>query len=205
MVTPTYLLGHTPLLLHGLENYLQKTAFKVEATLLKGKNQMFFPISSPILLLIELVDKFQDNLDYLRGVLKRYPRALLMVLNDDRECERVKAYFKLGVKAYVLPNINLEGIEESLRTIAQGQSYIDPRLSQLWARKSMGFTAGKSCLTKREKEVLGLIIEEYTTKEIAAKLYISKCTAETHRMNIIHKMGVRNTAGVVREALRANW
>ncbi|MCR9014596.1 helix-turn-helix transcriptional regulator [Aquiflexum sp. XJ19-11] len=62
----------------------------------------------------------------------------------------------------------------------------------------------KHSLTKREKEILQLIVEEYTTQEIANKLFISFCTVETHRLHLIQKMGVRNTAGLVREAVARN-
>jgi len=57
-------------------------------------------------------------------------------------------------------------------------------------------------LTRREKEVLQLIVEENTTEEIARRLFISPCTVETHRANILGKLGVRNVAGIVREAMR---
>lgn len=55
-------------------------------------------------------------------------------------------------------------------------------------------------MTRREKEVLQLIMDEYTTREIASKLFISHCTVETHRINLIQKLGVKNTAGMVRVA-----
>jgi len=58
-------------------------------------------------------------------------------------------------------------------------------------------------LTPRENEVLQLIVEEHTINEIAKKLFISQCTVETHRVNLIHKLGVKNTAGLVRVAFEA--
>ncbi|MBX2840169.1 MAG: LuxR C-terminal-related transcriptional regulator [Flammeovirgaceae bacterium] len=53
-------------------------------------------------------------------------------------------------------------------------------------------------LTSREKEVLGLILKEFTAREIADKLFIAQSTVETHRKNLIHKTGVRNTMGLVK-------
>lgn len=58
-------------------------------------------------------------------------------------------------------------------------------------------------LTQREQEILQLIVEEFTTSEIAKKLYIGQCTVETHRINLIQKLGVKNVAGLVRVALEA--
>lgn len=55
-------------------------------------------------------------------------------------------------------------------------------------------------ITNRECEVLELISQEYTSKEVAQKLYISKNTAETHRKNLLSKMGVKNSAGLIRRA-----
>jgi DNA-binding CsgD family transcriptional regulator len=56
-------------------------------------------------------------------------------------------------------------------------------------------------LTKREKEIINLIVNEYTTSEIAEKLFISEKTVETHRKNLLQKLNVRNTAGLVRIAM----
>ena len=57
-------------------------------------------------------------------------------------------------------------------------------------------------LTQREQEVLQLIVDEFTTTEIAKKLFIGQCTVETHRIKLIQKLGVKNTAGLVREAVQ---
>ncbi|MCO6477059.1 MAG: response regulator transcription factor [Phaeodactylibacter sp.] len=83
-----------------------------------------------------------------------------------------------------------------------GKRSLSDNVKKLILEYSLGIGPKKKKLTEREQEVLQLIIEEYTTKEIAKKLFISSCTVETHRLNIIQKLGVRNTAGIVREAMR---
>lgn len=91
---------------------------------------------------------------------------------------------------------------QAISDVAMGKRSLSDNVKKLILEYSLGISPKKKKLTEREQEVLQLIIEEYTTKEIAKKLFISSCTVETHRLNIIQKLGVRNTAGIVREAMR---
>jgi DNA-binding NarL/FixJ family response regulator len=111
---------------------------------------------------------------------------------------------KRGLCAYLLHTASAKQLLTAIENVLNGETYLDPNLTAAWQR---GTTPAPPRgllfpLTRREREVLELIVGEYTTDEIAGKLYISRCTVETHRSHILQKLGVRNTAGLVREALR---
>ncbi|RME99815.1 MAG: DNA-binding response regulator [Bacteroidetes bacterium] len=202
---PVYVIANGPVFLLGFEQFLIREQFNYCGGFLQQEAQLTIDDHTPCLLIVHLVGKFKANLGYLKGLLKRYRQARIMVLHAEDAQKSVKAYFQTGIKAYALPTVSAERLQQGLHFLARGQSFIDPELSQRWSRATMGLSAPAIKLTRREKEVLSLIVQEYTTKEIAQKLFISNCTAETHRLNIIHKLGVRNTAGVVREAVLMGW
>ena len=103
-----------------------------------------------------------------------------------------------GLNGYLLRNAAPEKLWTAIGTVMDGRVYVDPDLR----RGTPALRALVDPLTKRERQVLHLIVLEYTTDEIAGKLFISRCTVETHRAHILQKLGVRNTAGIVREAMR---
>jgi len=118
----------------------------------------------------------------------------------DSECEIFQTLLESGAKGFLLKNSSASEVEAAIVKIAAGELHFDPSLFALEnASKPVSSFIPK--LTKREKEILQLIIDEYTSTEIGKKLFISLGTVETHRRNLISKMGVKNTAGLVRMAL----
>ncbi|MBC6993242.1 response regulator transcription factor [Lewinella lacunae] len=116
----------------------------------------------------------------------------------------VKRYFKAGAVAYLLQGTPSESLCQAVGCVREGSTFIDPTLSAAWLGRQRGdYPQGTTeALTKRERQVLELIVQEHTTDEIAGQLFVNRCTVETHRSHILQKLGVRNTAGIVREALR---
>lgn len=205
MSTPIYLLGKTPLVILGLESVLRDTSYNFQKSFLLGKDEFRPDCSTAFLLFVQLKEEKAGRFTCLKSLVENYPLARLIVLSEVTDVKHIKTCFRIGISAYLLSSICVADIRQAIQAVINEQTYLDPVLSQHWASQTMGLGHDSSVLTRREKEVLDLIVEEYTTKEIAKQLYISPCTAETHRMNIIQKMGVRNTAGVVREAVRMGW
>ena len=105
---------------------------------------------------------------------------------------------------YLLHTAAVDRFRYAVTSVLHGDRYLDPALEASWNR-SAGLPRSLSLpepLTRRERQVLDLIVQECTTGEIAGKLFIGNCTVETHRAHILQKLGVRNTAGIVREAMR---
>ena len=121
-----------------------------------------------------------------------------LVLGDHLSRAILERLLAAGADGYLLRDAGPDKLHEAIRSVLAGEVYIDPDLTQ---PQSRGVRLVDP-LTKRERQVLRLIVQEHTTAEIAEKLFISRCTAETHRAHILQKLGVRNTAGIVREAIR---
>ncbi|WP_113923257.1 LuxR C-terminal-related transcriptional regulator [Cognataquiflexum aquatile] len=135
------------------------------------------------------------------------PKSKIFVFCESKDPILVKDFLKAGISGYFLPDCSVKNIKEAIGQSEKGKIYIDPKLRLFLTQNLLDIGQSNTtlrALTKREKEILQLIVEEYTTQEIANKLFISFCTVETHRLHLIQKMGVRNTAGLVREAVARN-
>lgn len=143
------------------------------------------------------------NKDYYTALSRTFPLSKFILIQKIETCQRLSQLLKLKPVGLLLDSAHIQEYHHCLNEVIVGKKYLCTGVKKKLTNQDMkNFGKMKTLLTRREKEVLELIVAEYTTKEIAKMLYISSCTAETHRLNIIHKLGVRNTAGIVREALR---
>ena len=123
-----------------------------------------------------------------------------------KESSLIKLMLSNGAKGYVLKNAGQDEVIEAITQVYQGKTYLDDTVNEIIVN-TVTKASKKSqqspfpSLSRREKEILELILEEHTTQEIAEKLFISFGTVETHRRNMLIKTGARNTAGLVRIAL----
>ena len=134
------------------------------------------------------------------------PFSKILIFGVGETIPEIKNYFKQGIHAYLPKSAGPDEICAALASVAAGSLYVPPSLNRAftsWITDPMRKKKPGCELTQREKEVLSLIVEEHTTGEIAKKLFISYCTVETHRINLIQKLGVKNTAGLVRVAFEA--
>jgi len=132
----------------------------------------------------------------------------VIALTNHQELAFVYKMLNAGAKGYVLKTTNKETLVKSIRTVAQNESFFcdDVRnlLINMDSFHSSDIKEEIPSLSRREKEILKLIIKENTTKEIASQLFIGQSTVETHRKNLLKKLRVKNTAGLVRLAYETN-
>lgn len=110
-----------------------------------------------------------------------------------------------GAKGYVLKNASRETLIEAINRVRRGEEFIHEDIQKLIVQESITGQRRSMYeipLTKREKEILKLIAEEHTNQEIADKLFLSLRTVETHRSNLSQKLEAKNTASLVKEAIR---
>lgn len=135
-----------------------------------------------------------------------FPEVKILALSMLKEASLIKLMLKNGANGYLLKNAGKDEVLEAIRSIHSGKKHYSPEVSEIIMASLSGETRKKESspfpqLSRREKQVLKLIVEEFTTSEIAEKLFISFGTVETHRRNLLLKLGARNTAGLVRTAL----
>ena len=119
------------------------------------------------------------------------------------EDEYVVKALQMGARGYVVKSQAGAELVRAIEAAAAGRTYLSPGISHTLADAvTSGIEVGLDPLTAREREVLQLISEGSTTKEVATALGISVKTAGTHRTSIMRKLGVHETAGLVRYAIR---
>ncbi|WP_203258831.1 response regulator [Hyunsoonleella ulvae] len=111
---------------------------------------------------------------------------------------------KSGAYGYLLKNTDEDELILAIRTVNKGKKYFSAKISEKMINFMSDQSISENILSNKETEVLGLISEGLTTKEIAVKLFVSTRTIETHRANILKKLEVKNTAELIKKAAKIN-
>lgn len=159
----------------------------------------------PDVLLMDIQMPEINGIDLCRQVLRQDPVIKIIAFSSFDDSNYVKQLFRGGAKGYLLKNSDKQTIVKAIETVMQGEEYMDDAIKKIILQESL--TGQRRSiyevpLTKREIEILKLIAEGLSSQEIADKLFISLRTVETHRLNINQKLDVKNTAGLVKEALK---
>jgi DNA-binding NarL/FixJ family response regulator len=155
-----------------------------------------------LLLDISMPGQPGDELAHIIG--QQYPRVHIIALTNLDNIYYIKSMLQQGVLGYVLKNVRREQLVTAIKTVYMGQQYLDPVVRERIAEERVAVTrqtAHGSILTRREKDVLKLIAENNTSKEIAEKLHLSKRTIDHHRESILSKMEVKNVSALVKKAI----
>jgi DNA-binding NarL/FixJ family response regulator len=164
-----------------------------------------FESDIPDVLLMDIQMPDINGIDLCKQVTKQYPLVKVIAFTSFDDSNYVKQIFRSGAKGYLLKNSDKQTIVKAVETVMQNEEYMDEAIKKILLQESI--TGQRRSLfevplTKREKEILKLIAEGLSSQEIADKLFISLRTVETHRLNLNQKLDVKNTAGLVKEALK---
>ena len=146
------------------------------------------------------------GIEVVRRLHEALPETRVLVLTMHQEDEYVLQAVRAGASGYLVKDSAAAELLAAVRSLHAGRGYFGPQASRALAEqmqnpdRTVDDPYGR--LTAREREVFHLVVEGMTTKEIARRLDISVKTAENHRARVIAKVGVRNTAELVRYALR---
>ena len=158
---------------------------------------------TPDVIILDVSMPHLNGIDATRTILSTCPDAKTIAVTVHTDEEYVLGAFRAGVRGYVLKKQAAEDLLQAIREVHAGRVYISPGISRaLVDALRSGAEAPADPLTVREREVLQLVAEGKTSKEIAALLIISVKTAETHRSNIMSKLDIHDTPGLVRYAIR---
>jgi DNA-binding NarL/FixJ family response regulator len=157
----------------------------------------------PELALIDVAMPGLNGVDATREVRRVSPGSGVVVLTMHEESPYVTEALRAGARGYVLKTQSIAELLDALRQVQRGNVYVSPGL---WRDVVDSYRSGDDArpdpLTPREREVLQLIAEGHTTKQIADALHISFKTAESHRSHLMTKLDIHVTAGLVRYAIR---
>lgn len=161
----------------------------------------------PNIAVLDLMMPSLGGLDVAREASSRVPHTRLLVLSMYHNEAYVVEALHAGALGYVIKESSSDDLVYAIREVMAGHRYLSPPLSAhalaIYQEKaSSGVRAIYQTLTTREREILKLIAEGYSSPEVAERLVLSPRTVETHRANIMRKLELRTTADLVRYAIR---
>ncbi|HVE62127.1 MAG TPA: response regulator transcription factor [Chitinophagaceae bacterium] len=162
------------------------------AILIELKKYSFYDI-----ILIDVNLKDLALFEVIREIRKQYPGTKIILLSLYDDPNFVKETLQMGVKGYILKNAGEPELIDALREVAEDKLYLCEEAQNILINEENG----SGFFTKREKEILILLAKQLTTQEIANNLSISSHTVESHRKNMLRKVGAKNTPGLVKHAI----
>jgi DNA-binding NarL/FixJ family response regulator len=157
----------------------------------------------PDVVLLDIVMPGKSGIEAMPALLQAVPEAKVLVLSMQDDPRYVREAFEAGASGYVLKEAADTEVVGAVRAVAAGERYVHPALGArlVAADAEERRRAETDPLSERERQVLQLLALGHTNQEIAALLYISVRTAETHRAHIMQKVGLASRAELVRYAL----
>lgn len=192
--------------LEGLKALIEKEVnISIAGTAKNGVEALAFLKTKSIdVVITDLNMPEMDGLTLNRDIKKKYPRTKTIIVSTHSESDKIMQLIKNDVDGYLLKNANPEELFQAITTVNNGEKHFSQEVKDKFMNNvfSEDKKANKPVLTKREKEIMKLITAELTTSEIAESLHISEHTVNSHRKNLLSKLEVKNTAGLVKYAIK---
>ncbi len=162
---------------------------------------------SPNVVLMDVSMPYLNGIEATREIVRESPGTRVVALSMHSAKRFVREMFRAGASGYLLKDCEFEELVQTIRLISEGQTYISPSISRIvvenYARKPQeDKESAFSVLTQREREVLQLMAEGNSTKQIAMRLFISPKTVEAHRLRIMNKLDIDNVALLTKYAIQ---
>ena len=162
---------------------------------------------NPDVVIIDIGMPDLNGIDATRQIVAESPSVKVIALSMHADRKFVREMLSAGASGYLLKDAAFEELSMALATVINNQTYLSPSVADTVVRDYLGTidtkaSGGSPALTKREREVLQLIAEGRSTKDIASHLYVSIKTIETHRKQIMDKIGVNSVAELTKYAIR---
>ncbi len=161
----------------------------------------------PDLVLTDVQMPVKDGIEAAREIHKRFPAIRIIALTMLNESLYIKKMLEAGVSGYVIKTVDKDELIRVIRKVAGGEKHFGEEVTAQLLNNFTGAGSAESpagVLTKREKEILVLIAQGLTDKEIAEKVFLSSLTIITHRKNILSKLGLKNKVELARFAIENN-
>ena len=158
----------------------------------------------PDVILMDLIMPRMDGAAATRAIRERWPNIQVIALTSFQEKQLIKEALEAGAIGYLLKNVTVEELSAAIRSAHAGQSALSPEAIRvlLQDEEEKVEETPDFNLTKREQEVLELLVEGLNNREIAERLFVSRATAKAHVSHILEKLDVSNRAEAITLALR---
>jgi DNA-binding NarL/FixJ family response regulator len=188
----------------GVGALLGAEGIQVVAEAADGRSAVELAQKQPVdVCVLDLTMPLLNGLDAAREITRVCPRTRVVLLTVHKDDPYVLEAFRAGVRGYVIKTQAADDLVRAIREVAGGAAYVSPKVSQalLDAYRSDRDMTGDS-LTPRERQVLQLVAEGKSSKEVAKLLSVSVKTVDTHRAHVMDKLDIHELATLVRYAIR---
>ena len=166
---------------------------------------------SNAMILIDYTTK-DFGIEVIPNVLQKNKHIQFIAITPEQSAATLVDAFRSGVRSYIKKDCDVQEIKDAVRETSLGNRFFCGKILETIHRSNINiddlkldaFTCDAVGISERENEIITLIAEGHTNEEIADKLFLSKHTVNTHRKNIMNKLGVKNTAGIVMYAVKMN-
>ena len=159
----------------------------------------YFVHNSADVVLMDINLPDMNGIDLCKELKTKYPGIMVLALSTFNQGSYVTKMMENGASGYVVKNADKKELLDAIREVSRGKTYLSFEAGQ--AIRKNNESVQIPAITRREKEILGLIAEGFTNPEIANKLFVSSTTVDSHRKNLLAKLNVKNTASLVKFAM----
>lgn len=158
---------------------------------------------NPDVVVIDVSMPELNGIEGTRRITESCPRTRVLALSMHRDAVYVREILRAGARGYLVKDADDDALVDAVRAVARGEAYLSPAISELVLNDyRRHVTDPLDLLTSREREVLQMIAEGQTNKEIAGRLNLSVYTVEAHRGKIMEKLNLHSAGDIVRFAIR---
>lgn len=161
----------------------------------------YFVNNSADVVLMDISMPGMDGMELCAVMKEKYPGIMILGLSTFNQGLYIKKMMDNGASGYILKNSSKEELIKAIHAVNEGYIYFSGEAGMSLREYQKSATTALPVLTPREKEILDLIAEGYTNPQIAEKIFLSPFTVDSHRKNLLAKLGVKNTASLIKLAV----
>ena len=191
---------------HGLSSILREADFEILSEIDNGALILTaYENVLPELCVISFVMPEISGIQLANKITDKFPNAKILILADNASEKTLNEFLDSGANGLLLKSADKIELVEAAKKISEGETHLGKQFSKMMTREYLRLSrlkkGTKTSITPREQEVLSYLVKGLTSSEIGKKLFISPRTVDKHRTNLLKKLGLKNTASLVRYAL----
>ena len=196
------------MLIDGVKSFFEyDDSFNIIDTANDGEELIkLVSLKKPKLVITDIRMPRMDGIEATKIIKKKFPHINVMAMTMFDQPDAIKQMLDAGATGYILKNSGIKMLSKAIVTVANGETFFDPNVAFNFMNNYIeeNVTIGKTdkiVLSNREKEILNLIANGKTSKEISETLFIAKTTVDTHRKNMIRKLNLDSGSELIKYAI----